>query len=135
MVSAQSLLAPGRRRTRGMAGQRSRAWSALSRVAPGLKLAAAERRRFDRTEAAGTTIARRVDHAVVARRLPFLKLDLRDVSAGGLAAVSTVKVNCGETLSVTLPQSGTTVVGHVVRCEPGETGWNIGLTFDGPAAA
>src|SRR5258708_6817399 len=66
----------------------------------------AERRIFPRKEVHDHIQGKRVDHTIAARREPFLNLALRDLSMGGLSAISQTPINNGERVSVYFPPQG-----------------------------
>ena len=100
----------------------------------------AERRIFPRKEVHGHVEGRRLDHTIAARQNPRLSLTLRDISLGGLSALSDTVVAKGERVSVFFPPEGTRrgwdASGRVIRCQPSGTGYRIAVEFDPiPAAA
>ena len=106
----------------------------------------AERRMFPRRETSATVRGKRIDHSLDALRQPGLSLALRDVSLGGLSAISPTPLTRGERLTVTLPsqgpslagaaRSGWDAVGRVLRCEASGLGYRIAVEFDSvPTAA
>jgi PilZ domain len=99
----------------------------------------AERRMFERKPANGVAQGHRVDHTVTARRSPRLCLDMRDVSMGGLAAMSDQPVQKGEQVSVVVPprglMGGWDAFGRVVRCEASTFGYRVAIEFDSLPAA
>jgi hypothetical protein len=110
-----------------------------------IKLAAAERRVFPRKEMAVTIRGKRIDHSLQALRHPHLSLSLRDLSAGGLSAVSPAPLQPGERLTVSFPVMGPRsesspsewdAIGRVIRCETSSMGYRIAVEFeDRPSAA
>src|SRR5207237_10700228 len=62
-----------------------------------------ERRMFPRRECRARADGRRLDHSLAALRHPRLGLTLRDVSVGGLSAISPAPMHVGERLAVALP--------------------------------
>lgn len=94
----------------------------------------AERRIFPRKEMQARVQGKRLDHTIPARREPFLNLSLRDVSMGGLSAISQTPVESGERVSVFFPpegiQRGWDAFGRVIRCQPGTFGYRIAVEFD-----
>lgn len=98
-----------------------------------------ERRVFERKEARYHVEGHRVDHTLMARRQPHLSLALRDLSVGGLSAVSDVRLEEGERLAVFFPpqgiRSGWDAYGRVVRCEPSALGYRVAVEFDSLPAA
>ena len=108
---------------------------------PGLKLAGAERRMFPRRPSTASVRGKRVDHSLSALRQPALVLSLRDLSLGGLSAISDTPLEPGERLSVTFPaqgvfapgtaqRHGSDAAGRVVRCEPSGLGYRVAVEFD-----
>jgi len=100
---------------------------------------AEERRVFPRKDVQGEVQANRVDHTIVARRQPRVMLELRDLSLGGMSAISPLPLECGERLWVRFPrlgsQAGWDAVGRVSRCVPGALGYRVALEFDPLPAA
>ena len=100
----------------------------------------AERRIFPRKEIKALVEGVRCDHSVPALQRPQLTLTLRDLSLGGLSAISDTPVNPGERLAVYFPPQGTRggwdAAGRVVRCSPSGMGYRVAMEFDAlPAAA
>ena len=106
----------------------------------------AERRMFPRRETSATVRGKRTDHSLAALRQPGLSLALRDVSLGGLSAISPTRLERGERLTVTLPSQGPSLAGatragwdatgRVLRCETSGLGYRIAVEFDSvPVAA
>jgi hypothetical protein len=81
----------------------------------------------------------RVDHSIAAHRQPQLSLAVRDISVGGLSAITATPLQAGERLNVYFPsdssQRGWDALGRVIRCEPSAMGYRVALQFDGLAAA
>jgi hypothetical protein len=102
-------------------------------------IATAERRSFERKDVRYRVEGRRTDHTVTARRQPHLSLSLRDLSAGGLSAMTDVPLAPGEGLAVFFPpqgiRSGWDAYGRVVRCEPSALGYRVAVEFDSLPAA
>ena len=100
-----------------------------------------ERRIFPRTEVHSAIEGRRMDHTIEARRQPRMMLSLRDVSLGGISAMSDAPLNQGESLAVTFPGGGGAAhawdaTGRVIRCDASSFGYRIAVEFDPlPAAA
>jgi hypothetical protein len=94
----------------------------------------AERRIFPRKEMQARVQGKRLDHTIPARREPHLNLSLRDVSMGGLSAISQTPVESGERVSVFFPpqgiQRGWDAFGRVIRCQPSSFGYRIAVEFD-----
>ena len=100
----------------------------------------AERRMFPRKEIHVRVEGRRLDHAVPARQQPHLSLALRDLSLGGLSAISQTPLSSGEKISVFFPPEGSLrgwdAIGRVIRCSPSGFGYRVAVEFDPiPAAA
>ena len=98
-----------------------------------------ERRTGCRWPEHGRVDARRLDHALGARRWPYVSLVLRDRSAGGIGAVSPTPLEVGEFLQIGFPHpapaSMTLVTGQVVWCEAAAFGFDVAIAFDiAPAA-
>ena len=98
-----------------------------------------ERRQFERKEVRYTIEGRRMDHTVTARRRPQVSLALRDLSVGGLSAVTNCPLEEGERVSVFFPPQGLNrgwdAFGRVVRCEPSAMGYRVAVEFDSLPAA
>ena len=98
-----------------------------------------ERRNFPRKEVKLQAQGRRLDHTLAALRQPVLTLSLRDVSAGGLSALSDTPMQAGERISVAV--TGPTVFGgwdaygRVIRCSPSGAGYRVAIEFDRLPAA
>jgi hypothetical protein len=99
----------------------------------------AERRMFPRKEVNGCIQSQRLDNTIEALREPRLSLHLRDLSLGGLSALSPTQVKRGERISVFFPPQGPArgwdAYGRVIRCEPSSMGYRIALAFDPLPAA
>ena len=120
--------------------------SSIRPYQPGFKLAAAERRMFPRRPATSQVRGKRLDHSLSALRQPALTLSLRDLSLGGLSAMSETPLKPGERLSVTFPtwgvfapgsaqRNGWDAAGRVIRCEPSGLGYRVAVEFDAVLAA
>lgn len=98
-----------------------------------------ERRVFARKEVATDATGCRLDHTLAALRRPALKLTLRDLSVGGLCALSDQPVEPGERVSISVARSGTVggwdAYGRVIRCTASGTGYRIAVEFDRLPAA
>jgi hypothetical protein len=100
----------------------------------------AERRMFPRKEINVRIEGKRLDHTVDARQMPHLSLALKDISLGGLAAVTNYPVARGERITVFFPPEGPArgwdAYGRVVRCDASPAGgYRIGVAFDPLPAA
>jgi hypothetical protein len=93
-----------------------------------------DRRLFPRKEFHAEVESRRVDHSIEARREPRFALSLRDLSLGGLSAISSVSLQQGERLAVFFPKKGELrewdAYGRVIRCEPSSFGYRVAVEFD-----
>lgn len=108
-----------------------------------------DRRRAERHELGGCVTAMRLDHNMHAYRHPLCSLRLRNLSDGGVGAISDYPLAIDERVSVYFQphgaEQGFEIQGHVVRCMPlrggaedaelRTTGYEIGLRFDPAAAA
>jgi hypothetical protein len=94
----------------------------------------ADRRIFPRKELQARVAGKRLDHTIHARREPTLNLSLRDVSMGGLSAISQTAVGPGERISVFFPPNGIKkgwdAFGKVIRCQPSGFGYRIAVEFE-----
>ena len=104
------------------------------------KLNPSERRMFTRMEIHSRIEGRRLDHSIPARQQPQVSLALRDFSLGGLSALSEQPLASGERVAVFFPPQGVKrgwdAYGRVIRCDPGNFGYQIAVEFDPiPAAA
>lgn len=101
--------------------------------------ATAERRMFPRKEIHARVEGKRMDHSVEARQMPHLSLALRDLSLGGLSAISNIALDAGERLTVFFPPQGPNrgwdAYGRVVRCDPSSFGYRVAVAFDPLPAA
>ncbi len=93
-----------------------------------------ERRMFVRKETHGRLEGKRMDHSIPARQSPHVSLALRDLSLGGMAAISDQPLNAGERVTVFFPPQGVNrgwdAFGRVIRCDQGHFGYRIALEFD-----
>jgi hypothetical protein len=100
----------------------------------------AERRMFPRKEINARVEGRRLDHSIEARQQPQLTFMLRDVSLGGLSALSNMPIGRGEHVSVFFPPQGPArgwdAYGRVIRCEASVAGgYRVAVAFDPLPAA
>ena len=99
----------------------------------------AERRMFPRKEVHTRIEGRRLDHTIHARREPQVSLALRDLSVGGLSALTQTPLLEGERVTVFFPPQGASrgwdAFGRVIRCEPSGMGYRIAVEFDPLPAA
>ena len=99
----------------------------------------AERRMFPRKEVEAQVQANRVDHTIPAHRQPKVMLALRDLSLGGLSALSPMPLQQGERVAVHFPQMGAmggwNAIGRVLRCVPSALGYRVAVEFDPLPAA
>jgi hypothetical protein len=98
-----------------------------------------ERRVFPRKETTAQVEGRRLDHTLSALRRPVLTLSLRDLSAGGLCALSDTPLAAGERVNVSVPSRGVfggwDAYGRVIRCSPSGVGYRVAVEFDHLPAA
>ena len=98
-----------------------------------------ERRIFPRKEVLAEVQGRRLDHTLAALRQPVLKMSLRDVSAGGLCALSDAPMSAGERVTVSVSGQGIfggwDAYGRVIRCTPSGAGYRVAFEFDRLPAA
>ena len=98
-----------------------------------------ERRVFPRKECRTRVKGKRLDHTLPALQQPVLNLALRDLSLGGLSAVSGIPLERGERVTVFFPPQGIRrgwdACGRVLRCEPSALGYRVALEFDPLPAA
>ena len=108
---------------------------------PQLKLSAspAERRVHPRRSISLTIRGKRIEQGFAALRHAPLSMSLRDLSAGGMSAISPAPLAPGERLSLSIPVMGPRIpgspgewdaVGRVIRCEPSSLGYRIAVEFD-----
>src|SRR6266568_4697273 len=94
----------------------------------------ADLRMFARTEQKMIAEAHRLDHSLIARRQPRLRLAVRDLSVNGMSAISDQPVEKGEHVGVSFPAEGGQrawgAYGRVVRCEPSAMGYSLAVEFD-----
>src|SRR5439155_2882234 len=100
----------------------------------------AERRMFPRKEINARIDGLRLDHSIEARQQPQLSLMLRDVSLGGLSALTNTPIGRGERVTAFFPPQGPArgwdAYGRVIRCEPRVAGgYRVALAFDPLPAA
>ena len=93
-----------------------------------------ERRIFPRREVTMTVAGTRLDHSIPARRQPALAMDVRDLSVGGLSALTETPLMPGELIAVTFPAEGLKMgwnaCGRVIRCSPSALGYRVAVEFD-----
>ena len=99
-----------------------------------------ERRNFVRKEIQARVQGKRLDHSIPARQQPHVSLSLRDLSLGGLSAISDQPLERGERVAVFFPPEGTRrgwdACGRILRCLPSSFGFQVAVEFDPlPAAA
>jgi hypothetical protein len=98
-----------------------------------------DRRMFIRKEVHTSAEGRRIDNSLEARQNPQLTLHLRDLSLGGLSAISPAPLQCGERVAVYFPRQGNMggwdALGRVLRCHPSTLGYRVAMEFDPLPAA
>jgi hypothetical protein len=99
----------------------------------------AVRRMFPRLPVRAEVVSRRLDHSIVAHKAPKLNLSLRDLSLGGLSAISDTMLQAGERVTVFFPPQGINrgwdAYGRIVRCDPSTFGYRVAVEFDALPAA
>jgi hypothetical protein len=99
----------------------------------------AEKRVFPRKEVHADVMANRIDHSISAHREPKVTMALRDLSLGGMSAISPTPMSSGEKLTVFFPPLGANggwdAIGRVIRCMPSAMGYRIAVEFDPVAMA
>ena len=107
---------------------------ALLKMPSPFKMDPAERRNFVRKEIQARVQGKRLDHSIPARQQPHLSLALRDLSLGGLSAISTQPVEAGERIAVFFPPQGANrgwdAYGRIIRCDPSHFGYRLAVEFD-----
>jgi len=98
-----------------------------------------ERRVFGRAPAHVRVEARRLANTLSALRRPLVNLHVRDISLGGLSALTEHPIEEGEQLEVYLPSVNGMppwdAYGRVVRCETSPLGYRVALEFEPRPAA
>jgi hypothetical protein len=98
-----------------------------------------DRRAFPRKEMHARIEGRRMDHALSVYKQPSVSLALRDLSVGGLSAISDTPMQRGERVTVFFPPQGIRrgwdAYGRIVRCEPSALGYRVAIEFDALPAA
>jgi hypothetical protein len=99
----------------------------------------ADRRVFPRTTVVGHAQGKRLGYRLSLRQWPRVDMEIRDLSLGGLSALSTMPFKKGEKLSLHVrlePNTGEwDARGRVVRCEPSATGYRVAVAFESLMAA
>jgi hypothetical protein len=99
----------------------------------------AERRCFPRKEVHVRIEGKRMDHTVHACQQPHVSLALRDLSLGGLSAISDTPMEAGERVTVFFPPQGVMrgwdAYGRIVRCDTSTFGYRVAVEFDTLPAA
>jgi hypothetical protein len=98
-----------------------------------------DRRIFPRKQVHADVQTNRADHTLSALREPRVTMALRDLSLGGMSAISPMPLACGERLTVYFPPLGTMggwdAIGRVLRCMPSALGYRVAVEFDPLPAA
>ena len=110
------------------------------KIPASFKLDPSERRNFTRKEIHARVEGKRLDHSIPARHQPHVSLALRDLSLGGLSAISEQPLGAGERVAVFFPPQGINrgwdAYGRIIRCDPSHFGYRVAVEFDPiPAAA
>jgi hypothetical protein len=131
--------------TSTLSGQAHSAEAASTWTAPAAEPQWAERRAFPRKQISARIESKRLDHTLPALREPHVAMALRDLSIGGLSAISPLPLAHGERLTVSFPpqtigdgqlRGGWDAVGRVVRCQPSVLGYRVAVEFEAmPMAA
>ena len=94
----------------------------------------AERRMFERKEIHARLQGKRLDHSIPALQQPQVSLALRDLSLGGLSAISEKPLDAGERVAVFFPPQGINrgwdAYGRIIRCDPSHFGYRVAVEFD-----
>jgi hypothetical protein len=94
----------------------------------------AERRVFPRREVHARVEGKRLDHTIAACQIPHVSLALRDLSVGGMSAISDTPMQAGERVTVFFPPMGPMrgwdAYGRVVRCDQSTFGYRVAVEFD-----
>ena len=98
-----------------------------------------DRRVFPRKEVHALLHAGRIDNTIEARQFPKLTLHLRDLSFGGMSAISPTPLEEGERLSLHFPRTethgGWGAIGQVRRCVQSALGYRVAVEFEPLPAA
>jgi hypothetical protein len=98
-----------------------------------------ERRLFPRKEVHAWVEGCRLDHSLSALRDRRVSFALRDLSLGGMSALSQAPMQPGERVGVFFPPQGShrgwDAYGRVIRCEASATGYRVAVEFDPLPAA
>jgi hypothetical protein len=99
----------------------------------------ADRRAFPRKEVHVRAEGKRLDYTLAACKQPHITLALRDLSAGGLSAISDTPIEAGERVTVFFPPQGPMrgwdAYGRIVRCDASTFGYRVAVEFDTLPAA
>jgi hypothetical protein len=98
-----------------------------------------DRRTFPRKEVHAELEVARIDNTLDALKTPKVTLYLRDLSLGGMSAISPLPLQQGERLALHFPRTetygGWDAVGHVRRCVQSALGYRVAVEFDPLPAA
>ena len=98
-----------------------------------------DRRTFPRKEVHAELDVARIDNTLDALKTPKVTLYLRDLSLGGMSAISPLPLQQGERLALHFPRTetygGWDAVGHVRRCVQSALGYRVAVEFDPLPAA
>ena len=107
---------------------------ALLKMPSPFKIDPAERRMFTRKDIQARVQGKRLDHTLPALQEPHVSLSLRDLSLGGLSAISTQPMEAGELVAVFFPPQGANRgwddYGRIIRCDPSHFGFRVAVEFD-----
>lgn len=111
----------------------------ISRFEPNERPLRIDRRVFGRAPAHVRVEARRLANTLAALRSPVVDLHVRDISLGGLSALTEHRIEEGEPLEVYLPSVNGMppwdAYGRVVRCELSPVGYRVAVEFEPRPAA
>ncbi len=98
-----------------------------------------DRRRAERHPVSGRVTVMRRAHDPMVYRQPVCSFQLRNMSDTGLAGQCEMPLSVDETVAVFLPphgsERGVDLLGHVVRCQPADQGYQVAVQFDVRPAA
>ena len=107
---------------------------ALLKMPSPFKIDPSERRMFARKDIQARVQGKRLDHTIPALQEPHVSLSLRDLSLGGLSAISTQPMEAGERVAVFFPPQGANrgwdAYGRIIRCDPSHFGFRVAVEFD-----
>ena len=94
----------------------------------------AERRNFPRKEIHARLQGQRLNSAKVPQPDTHLSLALRDLSLGGLSAISEFPLPAGQRIAIFFPPQGPNrgwdAYGKILRCDQSSLGYRVAVEFD-----